>query len=199
MWYVSWEHLFCGFRYQSRSNIVLQLLMTWFKLLPMNQIPQEGHSQRWIVGLWLRSGNKCSVISMEVSWFSSSEEGAAKSQQVQDHINAVWEMQYDRNGRSDGQLVTCSFIMMTSPFKHHKNFAECFEKWERCWENCVRSRGPKAYFEEDWGVIVLCTMFLVSCSVNGFIFHITWLHTFWTYLVHLFYTTDVGWGSIPLK
>ena len=29
------------------------------------------------------------------------------------------------------------------------------------WENCVRSQG--AYFEGDWGVIVLCTVFLLSC------------------------------------
>ena len=29
------------------------------------------------------------------------------------------------------------------------------------WENYVRCQG--AYFEGDWGVIVLCTMFLVSC------------------------------------
>ena len=29
------------------------------------------------------------------------------------------------------------------------------------WENCVRSQG--AYFEGDWSVTVLCTMFLVSC------------------------------------
>ena len=29
------------------------------------------------------------------------------------------------------------------------------------WENCIRSQGT--YFEGDWGVIVLCTMFLVSC------------------------------------
>ena len=29
------------------------------------------------------------------------------------------------------------------------------------WENCVRSQG--VYFEWDWGVIVLCTMFLLSC------------------------------------
>ena len=28
------------------------------------------------------------------------------------------------------------------------------------WENCVRSQ--RAYFEGDWGIIVLCTMFLVS-------------------------------------
>ena len=27
-----------------------------------------------------------------------------------------------------------------------KDFAECFEQWKRCWENCVRSQG--ADFEE---------------------------------------------------
>ena len=32
------------------------------------------------------------------------------------------------------------------------------------WENCVRSQ--RAYFEGDWGIIVLCTMFLVSCVFN---------------------------------
>ena len=39
------------------------------------------------------------------------------------------------------------------------------EKYNRAadgnWKNCVRSQG--AYFEGDWGIIVLCTMFLVSC------------------------------------
>ena len=29
------------------------------------------------------------------------------------------------------------------------------------WEKCVRSQG--AYFEGDWGIIVLCTLFLISC------------------------------------
>ena len=45
------------------------------------------------------------------------------------------------------------------------------------WEKCVRSQG--AYFEEHWGVIFLCTMFLVCSSINVSIFHITWLDTFW--------------------
>ena len=49
------------------------------------------------------------------------------------------------------------------------------------WETCVRSQG--AYFEGDWGVIVLCTLFLVSSSINVSIFHTTWLDTFWTGLV----------------
>ena len=55
------------------------------------------------------------------------------------------------------------------------------------WENCVRSQG--AYSEGDWGVIVLCTIFLVSSSINASSFHRMWLDTFWTGLVgHLSYT-----------
>ena len=50
------------------------------------------------------------------------------------------------------------------------------------WENCVRSQG--AYFERDWVIIVLCSMFLVSTSINVSIFHITWLDTFWTDHIH---------------
>ena len=36
------------------------------------------------------------------------------------------------------------------------------------WENCVRSQG--AYFEGDWGVFVLYTMFLVSSSIMYLLF-----------------------------
>ena len=42
-------------------------------------------------------------------------------------------------------------------------------------ENCVRSQG--ACFEGDWGVIVLCTVFLVSSSINVSTFHVIWLDT----------------------
>ena len=49
------------------------------------------------------------------------------------------------------------------------------------WENCVRSQG--AYFEGGQGIIVLCTMFLVSSSINVSIFHSVWLDTFWTDLL----------------
>ena len=49
------------------------------------------------------------------------------------------------------------------------------------WENCVRSQG--VYFKREWSIIVPCTMFLVSSSMNVSIFHITLLDTFWTDLV----------------
>ena len=49
----------------------------------------------------------------------------------------------------------------------------------------VRSQG--AYFEGDWGIIVLCTMFLVSCVFFNrclyFSYHM--LDTFWTDLVYI--------------
>ena len=51
------------------------------------------------------------------------------------------------------------------------------------WENWGRSEG--AYSKRDWGIIVLCTMFFISCIFfNVSIFHNTWLGTFWTDLVH---------------
>ena len=37
-----------------------------------------------------------------------------------------------------------------------------FEQWKRYQENCVRFHEVGAYFEGDCGVIVLCTVFLVS-------------------------------------
>ena len=49
------------------------------------------------------------------------------------------------------------------------------------WKNCVMSQG--AYFEGDWGVTVLCTMFLVCYSINISIFHIICLDMFWTDLI----------------
>ena len=52
------------------------------------------------------------------------------------------------------------------------------------WENCVSSQG--AYFEGDWGIIVLCTLFLVSHIFFNkcHYFHSAWLDTFWTDLVY---------------
>ena len=95
------------------------------------------------LGLWCR--NKGLGIPMEVSWFSKPKEGAAKSQKDQDHVNCVfwlgrcclswvclsrpistssmffvkWEIQYDENSGSYGQVVTGSFITTMYPLMHH--------------------------------------------------------------------------------
>ena len=67
-------------------------------------------------------------------------------------------------------LVPCDFWLfpkLKSPLKGER-FQTVHEIQENMtgqtdddWENCVRSQG--AYFEGDLGIIVLCTMFLVSC------------------------------------
>ena len=66
-------------------------------------------------------------------------------------------------------------------FRLSMRFRKIQGRWRQLWNCVTRSQG--AYFEGDWGVTVLCTMFLVSSSRNVSIFHITWLRTFWTDLV----------------
>ena len=67
---------------------------------------------------------------------------------------------------------------------HGWNSGKYNETADDNWENCVRSQG--AYFEGDWGITVLSTMFLVFCIFFNkcLIFHIIWLDTFWTDLVY---------------
>ena len=76
------------------------------------------------------------------------------------------------------------FPNLKSPLKGNRSSMRFTKIWQAAdgdWENCVKSQG--AYFEGDWGIIVLCTMFLVSSSVNVSIFHVTWLDTYWRDLV----------------
>ena len=67
-------------------------------------------------------------------------------------------------------LWLLAFPKTKIPFKREEISGHWWDsgKYDRAadgsWENCVRSQG--AYFEGDWGVIVLCTMFLVSSSIN---------------------------------
>ena len=61
-----------------------------------------------------------------------------------------------------------------------EDFAECFEEWKRCWENCVRSQGvPTLKGAEVSLSYVQCFLYLLSSSINISIFHSTWLDTFW--------------------
>ena len=58
------------------------------------------------------------------------------------------------------------------------------------WENCVRPQG--AYFEGDCGVIVLCTMSLVSSSMSVFFIVCGWILSGQTYIhIHIWIYTYV--------
>ena len=76
-----------------------------------------------------------------------------------------------------------------------KGFAQCFEQWKR-FQNCLRSQCT--YFEGDRGIILLCTMFLVSCIYfNKCLFFLVhgWIlsgQTLYVFIVTSF-TLDKSW------
>ena len=71
---------------------------------------------------------------------------------------------------------------------HQWDSGKCNRAADSSWENCMRPQG--AYLVGDWDGIVLCTIFLVSSSINVSVFLITWLDTLWTDLV--FHWMDLG-------
>ena len=89
---MSWQNSFCSFCFQSRRNIVLQVLMTWFKLLPMNQISSRrsklemnpGSIATHMIRKWRPSHPKSTRLVLHAQGRHS------KSQPDQDHVNCVF-------------------------------------------------------------------------------------------------------------
>ena len=75
--------------------------------------------------------------------------------------NHLWKGRDFRLSMRFGKIWEGSWLQFQK--KDFAVFWEREEVWE-VWENCVRFQG--ASFEEDWCVIVLCTVFLVPCVFN---------------------------------
>ena len=127
---------------------------------------------------WLAASSQqhtCSCIMFCAEFFGETSNHPGDSALLQPRFGALW-------------LLAASKTKITFEMKEISYHGWDSGKYDGTagsdWENCVRSQG--AYFEGDWGVIVLCTMFLVSCisSINGIISHITWLDTFSTHLMY---------------
>ena len=82
--------------------------------------------------------------------------------------------------------------------EHQWDQGKCVRAAYGNWENCVRSQG--AYFEGDWGVIVQCPMFLVSCiSFNKCLYFSYYTagclldrpHIFWILILFTFRLTGI--------
>ena len=80
-----WQNSFCGFCYQSRGNTVLQLLMTSFKLLPVNHIssrrsyPEMNHGSTAMMQKWRPSHSNGRRLILHA------QRRHSKIQQYQDH------------------------------------------------------------------------------------------------------------------
>ena len=124
---------------------------------------------------WLAASSRqraCSCLTSAAEFFGETSDHPGDSALLQPRFGALWllafpktKITFEREEISDRRYDSGKQDRAT----------------DGDWENCVRSQG--AYFEGDWGVIVLCTMFLVSPSINVSIFHSMCLDTFCTDLV----------------
>ena len=140
-------------------NIPLQKLFGWFR-----------RPQLWATGDWQLHYNNMPTHASHLM----------KRFLVKHQIIQVTQIPYSPD------LVPCDFCLFSklkSPLKG-KRFQTIDEIQKNImWQLMAIGRTvwvPRCLFEEDWGSIVLCTMFLVSSSINISIFHITLLDIFWT-------------------
>ena len=124
----------------------------------------------------------CSCITSCADFFAETSDHPGNSALLQSRFVALWLLAFPKTKTTfeREEISDCQW-----------NSGKYNGAADSYWENCERSQG--AYFEGDWGVIVLCTMFLVSytSSINVFTFHITWLDTFWTDLIYQ--VCDTNW------
>ena len=116
--------------------------------------------QLWATGDWqLHYEHTCWCITSCAEFFGKTLNDQGDSAPLQPIFGALWLLAFPK----------------TKITLEREEISDCWwdsGKYGRAadgdWENCVRSKG--AYFEGDWGVIVRCTMFLVSCIFNKCLF-----------------------------
>ena len=139
-------------------NIPPQKLFRWFR-----------RPQLWEAGDWQLPHNAPTPASCLVQFFCETSSDPGDSAPLQPRFGALRLLAFPKT-KINFEREVISDCRWDSG------------KWDGTadgdWENCGRSQG--ACFEGDWGIIVLCTMFLVSPSINISIFHITRLDAFWT-------------------
>ena len=159
-------------------NIPPQKLFGWFRRPPL-----------WATGDWQFHQTTCLLMHHHVSCrvFLWNIKSPRWLNPLQPRFNVLQllvfpqtKITFERKEISDGQ----------------RDSGKCDWAADGDWQKCVRSQG--VYFEGDWGVIALCTMFLESSSINISIFHITWLDIFWTDLMYIYLThTGSDTSNIP--
>ena len=141
---------------------------------------------------WLAAASQqhtCSWIRTWVEFFGKISNHPGDSAPLQCRFGALQllafpktKITFEREEISDHRWDLGKYSWQGSWWQFQHRILQCFEQWKRHWASYVRSHG--AYFEGDWGIIVLCTTFLVSSSINASIFHIIWLDTFWIDLIY---------------
>ena len=111
-----------------------------------------------IVNWWLAASSckhACLCIMFRAEFFCKTSNHPGDSAPLQPRFRALWLLAF---------LKTKISFEREETSDHQSDLGKHDEASDSNWENCVRPQG--AYFEGDWSIITLCTMFLVSSSVN---------------------------------
>ena len=106
-----------------------------------------------------------SCITSHVEFFGKTSNHPGDSAPLQPRLGTQW-LGFSQN---------YNHLWKGRDFRHLIRFRKIWQG--SCWQLGELREVPKCLLEGDGGVIVLCTMFLVSSSINVSLFHITWLET----------------------
>ena len=165
------EHVYCVAVAFKMTELIEQQMCTQFCV----KLEYSSTEAIWMIqkaaamgNWWLAASSwQCahSCIMSHEELFGETSNHSSESASVQPRFVVLWLLDFPQN-KITFQRQAISDTQWDS------------EKYDRAtddnWENCVRSQG--AYFKGDWDIIVLCTIFPVSCifynkCLNFFILH----------------------------
>ena len=154
-----WAWVLCGHRIQNDWAVEQQFCIKFciklehFSMETIRMILKATAMGNW----WLADSSQqgiCSCITSHAKFFWETSNHPGDSALLQPRFGAPQllaipktKINYEREEISDHQWDSGKYVRAA----------------DGDWESCVRSQG--AYFEGNWGIIVLCTMFLVSYIV----------------------------------
>ena len=138
----------------------------------------------WLAALSQQSAHSC--ITCHTEFFVQTSHGPGDSAPLQPRFGAL-------------RLLAFPKTKITFEREEISDYGWDSEKYDRIadgdWKNCVRSQG--ASFEGDWGVIVLRTMFLVSCIFLNKCPHFSYFHG-WVHSGQTLHFWGSRWFQIAL-
>ena len=153
---IEWVWVLCDHRIQNEGVEQWICIKFCFKLQhssmeTIRMIQKATAMGNW----WLAASSRqytCSCITLCAEFFSETSNHPGDSVPLQPRFGTLWLLAFPK-------------IKITFEREEISDYRWDSGKYNGTadgdWENCMGSQG--AYFEGDWGVIVLCTMFLVFC------------------------------------
>ena len=153
---IEWACVLCGHRIQN-DWVEQQICIKFCDKLEhsstetVRMIQKAAALGNW----WLAASSwhcTCSCITSHAAFFGDTSNYSGDSVPLQSRFGALWLLAFAKT------KITFEREEISD---HWWNSGKYYRAADGNWENCVRSQG--ACLEMDWDVIVLCTMFLVSC------------------------------------